>query len=130
MHFIDMCTFLWTDTHAGIIRHCAEGFVLAIMLLVLLHTYCNNNTIAIFFSASQDGLTPLITAAWFGKWDVVSELLDDGADIDAQSNVSHFPCDVAENVCKRKKDVLVQSTICGCRLLSYFPHEMSRNNSM
>ena len=45
-------------------------------------------------STSQYGFTPLITAANFGKCDVVIELLDNGAHIDAQTNVSHSPCDV------------------------------------
>ena len=40
-------------------------------------------------SISQHGWTPLITAAYFGKCDVVSELLYEGADVDAQDNVSH-----------------------------------------
>ena len=39
-------------------------------------------------STTQDGYTPLVTAAEHGKWDVVSELLDSGADINAQNNVS------------------------------------------
>ena len=38
-------------------------------------------------SITQGGYTPLITAAYFGKCDVVSELLLEG---DAQNNVSHF----------------------------------------
>ena len=39
-------------------------------------------------STTQDGYTPLVTAAGFGKCDVVIELLDNGADINAQNNVS------------------------------------------
>ena len=38
---------------------------------------------------TQTGWTPLISAACRGKCDVVTELLDNGADINAQSNVSH-----------------------------------------
>ena len=38
---------------------------------------------------TQTGWTPLISAAYKGKCDVVTELLDNGADINAQSNVSH-----------------------------------------
>ena len=38
---------------------------------------------------TQTGWTPLISAACGGKCDVVTELLDNGADINAQSNVSH-----------------------------------------
>ena len=40
-------------------------------------------------SITQIGYTPLITAAVFGKCDVVSELLLEGAVVDAQNNVSH-----------------------------------------
>ena len=39
-------------------------------------------------STTQDGYTPLVTAAEHGKCDVVFELLDKGADVNAQSNVS------------------------------------------
>ena len=39
-------------------------------------------------STTQDGYTPLVTAAWFGKWDVVIELCDNEADVNAQNNVS------------------------------------------
>ena len=41
-------------------------------------------------STTQDGYTPLVTAANFGKCDVVIELLDNGANINAQTDVS--PC--------------------------------------
>ena len=41
-------------------------------------------------SITQAGYTPLITAAVYGKCDVVSELLHEGAVVDAQNNVSHF----------------------------------------
>ena len=41
-------------------------------------------------STTQVGYTPLITAAWKGMCDVVIELLHNGADIDAQNNVSHI----------------------------------------
>ena len=40
-------------------------------------------------STTQEGYTPLVTAAGCGKWDVVIELLDNGADINAQNDVSH-----------------------------------------
>ena len=40
-------------------------------------------------SITQDGGTPLITAAWKGKCDIILDLLDSGADINAQNNVSH-----------------------------------------
>ena len=39
---------------------------------------------------TQDGYTPLISAAFFGECDVVIELLLGGAVVDAQSNVSHY----------------------------------------
>ena len=39
-------------------------------------------------STTQDGYTPLVSAASYGKWDVVIELLDNGADVNAQTNVS------------------------------------------
>ena len=41
-------------------------------------------------SITQFGCTPLITAAGFGKYDVVIELLSLGSDYDAQRNVSHY----------------------------------------
>ena len=41
-------------------------------------------------SITQIGYTPLITAAYFGKCDVVSELLLEGTVVDAQNNVSNF----------------------------------------
>ena len=39
-------------------------------------------------SAAQGGYTPLVTAAFYGKCDVVIELLDNGAGVNAQNNVS------------------------------------------
>ena len=39
---------------------------------------------------TQDGWTPLMTAAWKGRYEVVVELLDDGADINAQEDVSRY----------------------------------------
>ena len=44
-------------------------------------------------SITQDGYTPLITAAFFGKCDVVIELLLEGGVVDAQDNVSHYISD-------------------------------------
>ena len=41
-------------------------------------------------SITQDGWTPLMTAAVCSKCDVVSELLLEGAVVDAQDNVSHY----------------------------------------
>ena len=38
---------------------------------------------------TQEGLTPLMLAAMKGKCDIVTELLDNGADIHAQDSVSH-----------------------------------------
>ena len=55
---------------------------------------------------TQHGWTPLITAAAYGKCDVVLDLLDSGADVNAQSNVSHchlrlepFPADIPGYAC-------------------------------
>ena len=39
-------------------------------------------------STTQAGYTPLVAAALFGKCDVVNELLDNGADVNAQNYVS------------------------------------------
>ena len=39
---------------------------------------------------TQDGCTPLVTAAFDDNWDVVIELLDNRADVSAQNNVSPF----------------------------------------
>ena len=57
-------------------------------------------------SITQAGYTPLITAALNGKCDVVLDLLDSGADVNAQNNVSHchlrlepFPADIPGYVC-------------------------------
>ena len=41
-------------------------------------------------SITQDGYTPLIIAAIFGKYDVIIELLSLGSEPDAQNNVSHY----------------------------------------
>ena len=41
-------------------------------------------------SITQAGFTPLITAAYCGKYDVVIEMLSLGSDYDAQNNVSHY----------------------------------------
>ena len=56
-------------------------------------------------SITQGGYTPLITAA-NGECDVVLDLLDSGADVNAQDNVSHchlrlepFPADIPGYVC-------------------------------
>ena len=57
-------------------------------------------------SITQTGYTPLITAACDGECDVVLDLLDSGADVNAQNNVSHchlrlepFPADIPGYVC-------------------------------
>ena len=42
-------------------------------------------------SLTQEGYTPLISAASQGHCDVVIDLLSVGADINAQNNVSHHP---------------------------------------
>ena len=39
-------------------------------------------------STTQEGYTPLVKAAFYGNWDVVIELLDNRADVNAQNNVS------------------------------------------
>ena len=39
-------------------------------------------------STTQFGCTPLVDAAYYGECDVVTELLDNGADVNAQTNVS------------------------------------------
>ena len=41
-------------------------------------------------SITQEGWTPLMTAAANGKCDIVIDLLYEGALIDTQSNVSHY----------------------------------------
>ena len=41
-------------------------------------------------SITQIGWTPLITAARYGKYDVVIELLSVGSEPNAQENVSHY----------------------------------------
>ena len=54
-----------------------------------------------YLSITQYGLTSLMTAALNGKCDVVLDLLDSGADVNAQDDVSHchlrlepFPTDI------------------------------------
>ena len=44
-------------------------------------------------SITQYAWTPLITAAYYCKCDVVIELLLEGAVVDAQNNVSHYISD-------------------------------------
>ena len=39
---------------------------------------------------TQTGWTPLMTAALMGRCEVVTELLDSGADVNGQDNVSHI----------------------------------------
>ena len=46
-------------------------------------------------STTQEGDTPLLTAAVCGKCDVVTELLDNGADVNAQNDVSPINTDIA-----------------------------------
>ena len=41
-----------------------------------------------YMSTTQEGGTPLVVAASCGKCDVVIELLDNGADVNAQNDVS------------------------------------------
>ena len=41
-----------------------------------------------FMSTPQKGYTPLVTAAHCGECDVVIELLDNGADVNVQTDVS------------------------------------------
>ena len=45
----------------------------------------NRTLNCIYVNHVQDGWTPLITAADFGKCDVVLDLLDSGADVNAQA---------------------------------------------
>ena len=40
-------------------------------------------------SITQNGWTPVVTAARYGKCDVVLDLLDSGADVNTLDNVSH-----------------------------------------
>ena len=61
-----------------------------IVFVHVLWSYCYNTITSSDVSTTQDGWTPLITAAWKGQYDVMMELLDDGADIHAQDNVSHI----------------------------------------
>ena len=68
-------------------------------------------------SNTQTGYTPLITAAVYGKCDVVIELLNNGAVIDAQDNVSHSPCDVVRilRVYVTKREMCYHNPqVCGC----------------
>ena len=39
---------------------------------------------------TQDGWTPLMVAALNGECEVVTELLENGADVNGQENVSHI----------------------------------------
>ena len=39
---------------------------------------------------TQTGWTPLMIAAVYGKCEVVTDLVENGADVNAQSNVSHI----------------------------------------
>ena len=41
-------------------------------------------------SITQNGYTPLLTAALYGKYDVVIELLSLGSEPNTQNNVSHY----------------------------------------
>ena len=41
------------------------------------------------------GDTPLLSAVWNGKKDIVKILIDHGADINAKNNAGHTPLDIA-----------------------------------
>ena len=45
-------------------------------------------------STTQLGYTPIVNAAYYGKCDVVIELLDNGADVYARTNVSPTNTDI------------------------------------
>ena len=61
-----------------------------IVFVNVLWSYCYNTITFSDVSTTQYGYTPLITAAECGQCDVVIELLDNGADVNAQENVSHI----------------------------------------
>ena len=61
-----------------------------IVFVNVLWSYCYNTITFSDVSTTQTGYTPLIIAAAYGMFDVVIELLDNGADINAQSDVSHI----------------------------------------
>ena len=61
-----------------------------IVFVNVLWSYCYNTITSSDVSSTQDGDTPLITAADCGKCDVVIELLQNGTNINAQDYVSHI----------------------------------------
>ena len=83
-----------------------------LLTVILLH---NQNFLS--GSTTQYGYTPLITAAECGNCDVVIELLNNAAVIDAQNNVSHSPCDVVRilRVYVTKREMCYHyPQVCGC----------------
>ena len=65
-------------------------YVILHMSHSLCNTTCDYSSHELYMSITQDGYTPLISAAWCGEYDVVIDLLDSGADVNAQRNVSHY----------------------------------------
>ena len=61
-----------------------------IVFVNVLWSYCYDTITSSDVSTTQIGYTPLMTAAVYGKCDVVMELLQNGAVINAQNNVSHI----------------------------------------
>ena len=55
--------------------------------IILCNTTCDHSAL---MSITQDGWTPLIFAAWGGRYDVVLDILDSGAEVNAHSDVSHY----------------------------------------
>ena len=82
-------------------------------------------------STTQDGYTPLMTAAFYGKCDVVIELLDNGADVNAQNDVSvivymtfiHLNSSYFWNTLEPKKNVIqICDVIVSVQCVSYYMH--------
>ena len=72
---------------------------MADLVLAFLASYVGHHVViveewvnCVYISTTQDGYTPLVDAALCNKCDVLIELLDYGADINAQTNVSYKYC--------------------------------------
>ena len=56
------------------------------------HVHDPQGSDSVLWSTTQDGWTPLITAARGGYNDIVQELLKHGASVNVQDRVSQRPC--------------------------------------
>ena len=77
------------------------------------HVHDPQGSDSVLWSTTQDGWTPLITAAKWGYNDIVQELLKHGASVNIQDRVSMRPC-MFPHLCE-----VLHSVFCWLLTLSY-----------